>query len=125
MVLAPFLTAIDFIPSNFKPISSRPIHTGIMVNLGWVPVEKRQEISTEPPVEPIEFNEDMFNEMQCTLTKSRQDETGFGQQERRRRTSHVPNQGRLAEGRKTEFLEEEAHLARPRKFQLRRFVLHG
>lgn len=110
MVFAPFLTAIDYIPSNIKQINSRPIHTGIIVNLGWVPVENRQEISTEPPVEPIEFNEDMYNKMQCTFTKSRLDATEFSQQKRRRRTSYVLNQGSLEEGRKTEFLEKKGHL---------------
>lgn len=38
-----------------------------MVNLGWVPLENRREISTEPPVEPIEFTDDMFNFSQCII----------------------------------------------------------
>lgn len=32
-----------------------------MVNMGWVPLDKKDEISTEPPCEPIEFTDKMFN----------------------------------------------------------------
>ena len=36
-----------------------------MVNLGWVPLDKRNEISKEPPVEAIEWTNDMFNKNSC------------------------------------------------------------
>jgi len=36
-----------------------------MVNLGWVPLDSKDDISKEPPVEPITFDNNMFNPIQC------------------------------------------------------------
>jgi len=32
-----------------------------MVNLGWVPLELKNDISTDPPVEPFEFSPENFD----------------------------------------------------------------
>ena len=61
MVFAPMVTSQDYLPNARQVPSSRPVVNGLMVNLGWVPLDKKKEISTEPPVEAFEFTDKDFN----------------------------------------------------------------
>jgi len=57
MVFAPFVTSIDYLPNAKMQAMSRPVTNGVMVKLGWVPLDKRSEISQDPPMEPYEFTD--------------------------------------------------------------------
>lgn len=67
MVFAPLLTSIDYPPSANLQAMTRPVQNGLMVNLGWVPVENKKDISCDPPVEAFEFGPENFDYLTCTF----------------------------------------------------------
>jgi hypothetical protein len=69
MVLAPFITSVDYPPTAKKANIVRPVQTGIMVNVGWVPLDKKNEISTDPPVEEKDLSEIEFDLEEGILIK--------------------------------------------------------
>ena len=60
LVFAPFYTSIDHLPLARRQTMSKPVSNGIMLNLGWVPADKKDEISVDPPVEEFEAPADHY-----------------------------------------------------------------
>lgn len=67
LVMAPFITSYQKYPKFFKPSDvNRPLESGLMVNLGWVPAENKDdiELSSEPLPLLVTFNFFPFHELE-------------------------------------------------------------